>query len=89
MRGKDDDRRTGRPTPGAAGCCGWTSPWPSWRWLREAIEDIEAGRLKFALGEDWGWTPPPDDPGWQMHTDREKLPRAARPSLNRVPGRRR
>lgn len=41
-------------------------------WLREVIEDIRAGRLKFALGDDWGWTPPPDDEGWQMATDREK-----------------
>jgi hypothetical protein len=41
-------------------------------WLREAIDDIRAGRLKFAPGEDWGWTPPPDDEGWQMSTDREK-----------------
>ena len=30
-------------------------------WLREAIDDIRAGRLKFAPGEDWGWTPPLDD----------------------------
>ena len=41
-------------------------------WLRETIEDIVAGRLRFAPGEDWGWTPPADDPGWQMDTDREK-----------------
>ena len=41
-------------------------------WLREAIADIEAGELRFAPDEDWGWTPPPDDEGWQMATDREK-----------------
>ncbi len=40
-------------------------------WLRETIEDVKAGRLSLALGED-GWTPPDDDPGWQMNADREK-----------------
>ncbi len=41
-------------------------------WLREVIEDIKGGRLRFERGEDWGWEPPPDDPGWQMHADRER-----------------
>ena len=41
-------------------------------WLRETIEDIRAGKLPFAMDDDWGWTPPADDPGWQMSTDREK-----------------
>ncbi|HEY0952750.1 PadR family transcriptional regulator [Nocardioides sp.] len=41
-------------------------------WLRETIEEVRSGRLAFELGEEWGWTPPPDDPGWQMNTDREK-----------------
>lgn len=41
-------------------------------WLREVLADIESGELKFASGEDWGWTPPDDDPGWQMNLDREK-----------------
>lgn len=41
-------------------------------WLRETIEDVRSGRLRFADGEDWGWTPPDDDPGWQMSADRER-----------------
>ncbi|ABL79662.1 transcriptional regulator, PadR family [Nocardioides sp. JS614] len=41
-------------------------------WLRETIEDIRAGKLPFEMDDDWGWTPPADDPGWQMSTDREK-----------------
>lgn len=41
-------------------------------WLRQTIADIRAGRLRFAQGEDWGWAPPADDPGWQMNLDREK-----------------
>ncbi len=41
-------------------------------WLRETIEEIRAGTLPFAMDEDWGWTPPADDPGWQMGTDRER-----------------
>jgi DNA-binding PadR family transcriptional regulator len=35
-------------------------------WLRETIEEIKQGRLDAA------WTPPDDDPGWQMNADREK-----------------
>ena len=41
-------------------------------WLRETIEEIKAGRLRFGMGEDWGWEPPADDPGRQMALDREK-----------------
>jgi DNA-binding PadR family transcriptional regulator len=41
-------------------------------WLRETIEEIKAGRLRFERGEDWGWQPPVDDPGHQMTLDREK-----------------
>ena len=41
-------------------------------WLRETIEEIKAGRLRFGTGEDWGWEPPADDPGRQMTLDREK-----------------
>lgn len=41
-------------------------------WLREVIEDVKAGRLKFQMSEDWGWTPAADDPGLQMNVDREK-----------------
>lgn len=41
-------------------------------WLREVIEDVKSGELRFTPGEDWGWTPPDDDPGWQMSLDRER-----------------
>ena len=34
-------------------------------WLREVIDDLKAGKLPVA-GQEWGWSPPPDDPGWQM-----------------------
>lgn len=40
-------------------------------WLRETIEEVKSGRLAFAPGDD-GWTPPADDPGWQMNADRER-----------------
>jgi DNA-binding PadR family transcriptional regulator len=36
-------------------------------WLRETIEDVKQGRLR---ADDW--TPPADDPGWQMNADRDK-----------------
>jgi len=35
-------------------------------WLRETIEEVKNGGLDAA------WTPPADDPGWQMNADREK-----------------
>jgi DNA-binding PadR family transcriptional regulator len=35
-------------------------------WLRETIEEIKRGGLDSA------WSPPADDPGWQMNADREK-----------------
>jgi len=41
-------------------------------WLRETIAEVRSGALAFEMGEEWGWTPPPDDPGWQMNTDRER-----------------
>ncbi len=41
-------------------------------WLREVIEDIRSGALKFEAVEDWDWAPPADDPGWQMDADRQK-----------------
>ena len=41
-------------------------------WLREVIEDIRSGALKFERFEDWDWAPAADDPGWQMATDRER-----------------
>lgn len=41
-------------------------------WLTQTLRDVRSGALKFTQGEDWGWTPPADDPGWQMNADREK-----------------
>ena len=41
-------------------------------WLRETLEEVRSGRLRFRLGDDWGWTPPPEDPGWQMDADRRR-----------------
>lgn len=40
-------------------------------WLRETIEEIKDGTLPVSL-EDGSWTPPADDPGWQMNADRER-----------------
>ena len=40
-------------------------------WVAALLEDLRAGRLAFA-GEPAGWEPAPDDPGWQMHHDRER-----------------
>ena len=41
-------------------------------WLRETLEEVRSGRLRFGMGDDWGWTPPPEDPGWQMDADRRR-----------------
>jgi DNA-binding PadR family transcriptional regulator len=41
-------------------------------WLRETIEEVRSGRLRFEMDEDWGWAPAADDPGWQMSADRER-----------------
>ncbi|WP_436697621.1 PadR family transcriptional regulator [Nocardioides sp. BYT-33-1] len=38
-------------------------------WLRETIELMKAGRLALDPAT---WTPPADDPGWQMNADRER-----------------
>ncbi len=38
----------------------------------EVLDDIAAGALVFESGADWGWSPPADDPGWQMHRDRDR-----------------
>jgi DNA-binding PadR family transcriptional regulator len=35
-------------------------------WLRETIDEIKQGGLDSA------WSPPADDPGWQMNVDRER-----------------
>ena len=40
-------------------------------WLVETIAAVRAGSGAFA-GEDFGWTPPADDPGWDMQADRER-----------------
>jgi DNA-binding PadR family transcriptional regulator len=42
-------------------------------WLGEIIEVVEAGGLYF-VGEDdkVAWTPPPDDPGWRMMSERQR-----------------
>lgn len=34
-------------------------------WLRDLVTSIEAGALVF-LGEPGGWSPPPEDSGWEM-----------------------
>jgi DNA-binding PadR family transcriptional regulator len=41
-------------------------------WLNSTLREIESGDLRFEQGDDWGWEPPSDDPGWQMNVDREK-----------------
>jgi DNA-binding PadR family transcriptional regulator len=41
-------------------------------WLRETIDEVRSGSLRFERDEDWGWAPPADDPGWQMSADRER-----------------
>ena len=40
-------------------------------WLRQLLEQVRGGAFMFA-GEPAGWTPPPEDPGWQMDTDRTR-----------------
>ena len=40
-------------------------------WLRETIEQLRSGELP-PPGQQGGWMPPPDDPGWQMQRDRER-----------------
>ncbi len=44
-------------------------------WLVETISAVRAGSGAFA-GEDFGWTPPADDPGWDMQADRERYRQA-------------
>jgi DNA-binding PadR family transcriptional regulator len=41
-------------------------------WLRETIEEIGSGTLRFERFEEWDWAPAGDDPGWQMDTDRKR-----------------
>lgn len=40
-------------------------------WIQDTLARVEAGDLVFA-GEDPTWTPPADDPGWQMARDRRR-----------------
>lgn len=41
------------------------------QWVTELIDQVEAGSFAFA-GEESDWTPPADDPGWQMAADRDR-----------------
>ncbi len=41
-------------------------------WLREVVDELASGALRIASGSEFGWSPPPDDPGWQMGADRER-----------------
>ena len=41
-------------------------------WLREVIDELASGKLAIASGSEFGWSPPADDPGWQMNADRER-----------------
>jgi DNA-binding PadR family transcriptional regulator len=41
-------------------------------WLRETIDDIGSGVLRFERFEEWDWMPAGDDPGWQMESDRQR-----------------
>jgi hypothetical protein len=41
-------------------------------WLREPIEEVRSGRLRYPLAPGSEWRPADDDPGWQMATDRER-----------------
>jgi DNA-binding PadR family transcriptional regulator len=47
-------------------------------WLIEHAAEVRAGEMHF-VGEDapgdWGWTPPPDDPGWRMKAESEAYAR--------------
>ena len=43
-------------------------------WCEALLRRVEVGELDFA-GEPGGWTPPEDDPGWQMVEDRERYRR--------------
>ena len=71
VRGKDDDLNG--PPHARRGWVLWMDlAVAELGWLREVIDDVESGELRFGMDEDWGWTPPPDDPGWQMQTDRER-----------------
>lgn len=44
-------------------------------WLVETIAAVRAGSGAFA-GEAFEWTPPADDPGWDMQADRERYRQA-------------
>ena len=40
-------------------------------WVDDTVAALDAGQMTLA-GEPWDWAPPSDDPGWQMHRDRER-----------------
>jgi DNA-binding PadR family transcriptional regulator len=47
-------------------------------WLVEHASDVRAGALRFAVSgvvEDWGFEPPPDDPGWRMKAESDEYAR--------------
>jgi len=44
-------------------------------WLVEMVDGLETGGSWYA-GETAGWSPPPDDPGWDMQADRERYRQA-------------
>lgn len=55
-------------------------------WLAGHAEAVRAGGLGFAgddPAEPWGWTPPPDDPGWRMQREREQYARRLGIELDR------
>ena len=54
------------------------------RWLVEVLDDTRSGGLAF-LGEPADWAPADDDPGWQMNTDRERVPRPSSADEFRLP----
>lgn len=50
----------------------WTATAEAERdWLARTVRRIDDGELSFR-GESPGWTPAPDDPGWQMQGERER-----------------
>lgn len=55
-------------------------------WLEEHLVLVRGGGLVFAgelPDERWGWTPPPDDPGWRMQREREQYARKLGVELDR------
>jgi Predicted transcriptional regulators len=44
-------------------------------WLVEHAAEVRAGEMHFVGEAGWGWTPPPDDPGWRMKAESEQYAR--------------